>query len=130
MKKILFVCEGNAARSQIAEGFAKSIAPNMSARSAGLVPAGFIAKKAIEVMKEKGIDLSMQNSKPLTEEYLEWADLIISVCESSKGLCKIIKTKKKIINWDIEDPRGKDLELYRKVRDKIEEKVKELIERI
>ncbi|MEW6070495.1 MAG: arsenate reductase ArsC [Candidatus Thermoplasmatota archaeon] len=128
--KILFVCEGNAARSQIAEGFVNNLSSSMIARSAGIIPAGFIAKKAIEVMKEKGIDISAQNSKAFTKKDLEWADVIIIVCESNKGLSNFIPIKKKIINWDIEDPRGKDLEFYRRVRDKIEEKVKELIANI
>ncbi|MDI6887410.1 MAG: arsenate reductase ArsC [Candidatus Thermoplasmatota archaeon] len=127
MNKILFVCEGNAARSQLAEGFLNNSSLNLKAKSAGVKPAGFVAQKAILVMKEKGIDISKQKSKALTEKDLEWADLVITVCEASKGLYNLIPTNKKIINWDIEDPRGQSLEFYRRVRDKIDEKVKELI---
>ncbi len=117
---VLFVCRGNASRSQMAEAIFKHLAKGkFEALSAGLKPAERISSKAKAVLKEIGIEW---NGKPkaLTREMIERADLIVAMCEGDFP-------KEKTIYWDVEDPMGKDLEFYRAVRDEIYSRVKELL---
>lgn len=126
MKSILFVCVGNACRSQMAEGFARAYGPkDLAVFSAGSHPAGFVAREAIESMKEKGIDLSRHYSKGLEEIPLMEFDYAVTM--GCGDYCPTVKTKHRV-DWQISDPIGRGTDYFRKVRDEIEEKVRELIE--
>ncbi|RLJ70181.1 arsenate reductase [Hydrogenivirga caldilitoris] len=131
--KIAFICTGNSARSQIAEGFAKYFAKEMGkdieVYSAGSKPAGYVHRLAVEVMKEVGIDISDQYSKSLEEIPVNELDLVITLCDSAKNECPVVPGAK-TEHWGIPDPAGKGLYAFRWVRDEIERRVKELIERL
>ncbi len=108
----------------MAEGFARKYLKGWEIFSAGSRPAGFVHPFAIEVMKEKGIDISIQKSKGIWElPEVEW-DLVVLVCSDEE--CPMVKGKKVLV-WGIEDPIGKDIEFYRKVRDEIEHRVISLV---
>jgi arsenate reductase len=130
MKKILFVCVGNSCRSQMAEGFARHYGKGkINATSAGTQPADKINSKAAEVMKEKGIDISGQTPKLLTAKMTKSADLVVSMGCGVEESCPA-SLQKNMIDWGLEDPYGQSLEKYREIRDLIEKKVKELLNRI
>ncbi len=128
MRKILFVCVGNTCRSQMAEGFARFLgAGRVEARSAGTSAAGFVNSTTIEVMRERGVDISGQTSDQLTEEMLLWADVVVTLgCCSADDLCPISYGGEKQ-DWPIEDPLGRPMEETRRIRDEIEERVRDLI---
>ncbi len=125
MKRILFICVGNACRSQMAEGFARKLAGDkFEVYSAGSHPAGFVAPNAIAVMKEIGIDISGQKSKGFADVPQKGFDYVISM--GCKDVCPIYPAKEKI-EWDIEDPIGQPIEVFRQVRDKIRSRVEEFL---
>jgi protein-tyrosine-phosphatase len=125
VKKILFVCVENARRSQIAEGFAEALGKGkLEVYSAGSRPSSQIDPLVIEVMKEKNIDLSTKRPKGLNDlPEIEMEYLVTMGCEET---CPAIPSKK-IIEWDIPDPKGKSIESFREIRDMIEDKVKDLL---
>ncbi|PIS30934.1 hypothetical protein COT42_02100 [Candidatus Saganbacteria bacterium CG08_land_8_20_14_0_20_45_16] len=123
--KILFVCVENSCRSQIAEGFAKKYGGDkVEAFSSGSKSSGVINPDAIKVMKEIGIDISGQASKGFEQLPYNKFDLIVTM--GCQDVCPFFPAKEKF-DWQIEDPKGKGLEFFRKVRDEIGNKVKELL---
>ncbi len=126
--KIVFVCVENARRSQMAEEFAKKLGyGKVEVYSAGSRPSSAVDPLVIKVMKEKGIDLSNKSPKGLNElPPVEMDYLITMGCEES---CPAVLAKK-TIEWDIPDPKGKSIDVFREVRDMIEDKVKALFEEI
>jgi len=125
--KILFVCVENAGRSQMAEAFAKQ--RGISAMSAGTVPATTVNPVVVQVMKERGIDLSSNHPKMLTIEMVNEADLVVTMGCSVEEVCPaplIGRMQKKLVEWNIEDPKGKSIEKARQIGDEIERKVAEL----
>lgn len=132
-KKIIVICTGNSIRSQIAEGFFKKYRSNWEIRSAGTNPKG-LNTITITVMMEKGIDISGQKSKSLDQFINSKFDYVITVCDNARESCPLFPGKAKIIHWNFEDPAevkgsmDEKLFVFRKVRDKIEEKVIEFIE--
>jgi protein-tyrosine-phosphatase len=125
--KILFVCVENAGRSQMAEAFAKQ--RGTSAMSAGTVPATTVNPVVVQVMKERGIDLSSNHPKMLTIEMVNEADLVVTMGCSVEEVCPaplIGRMQKKLVEWNIEDPKGKSIEKARQIGDEIERKVAEL----
>lgn len=125
MIKILFVCIENSNRSQMAQAFAKIHgAAKAEAFSAGSNPSGKINPKAIEAMDEIGYNLQDHSSKSLDEiPQIQWDYLIGMGCGDK---CPFVPTKNRM-EWDIPDPKNMDKEQFRKVRDLIELKVKELL---
>lgn len=126
MKKVLFVCVENACRSQMAEAFFNKLASGKAiAMSAGTKPSNMVNPKAIDVMKDVGIDMSKQKPKLLIQEMIQKADKLITMgCEVDFCPAPYLKTE----DWNIEDPSGKSIENFREVRDKIRQKVEKLIE--
>jgi arsenate reductase len=127
-KFVLFVCVENAGRSQMAEAFAKKY--RMAASSAGTLPSSQINPNVAEVMKEKGFDLSTSKPKILSQEMIEHADLIVTMgCSVEKACPKplITQMQKKLVDWELEDPKGKPIERVRMIRDEIEIRVKQLL---
>ena len=126
--KILFVCVGNTCRSQMAEGFARRYGQgSVEVRSAGTSAAGYVNRSTIEAMNEVGIDISGQASTQVTDELIEWADVVVTMgcCPAAESCPKGCSAKK--YDWKIEDPLGRPWEVMRRVRDEIEKKVRELI---
>ena len=127
-KRIVFVYVENARRCQMAEGFTNAFGRGkLEVYSAGSRPSSQIDPLVIEVMKEKGIDLSGKRPKGLNEFPPTEMDYLITMgCEET---CPAIPAKK-IIEWEIPDPKGKSIDVFREVRDLIEDKVKALFEEI
>jgi len=127
LKKILFVCVENAGRSQMAEAFANHYGKGkLVASSAGVMLADRINPVVVEVMKEKGIDISMNKPKLLTTNMAEEADQIITMGCSVEKFCPA-PLLKNVIDWRLEDPKGKSIEKVRQIRDEIEKRVLKLI---
>jgi len=130
MKRVLFVCVENAGRSQMAEAFANHYGKGKpAASSAGVMLADKVNPVVVEVMKEKGIDISKNNPKLLTTKMIEEADRVITMGCSVEKFCPA-PLLKNVINWELEDPKGKPIEKVRQIRDEIEAKVLKLIAEI
>jgi arsenate reductase (thioredoxin) len=128
MKKVLFVCVENAGRSQMAEAFAKKYGQDkFEVSSAGNKPADKINPFVVEVMKEKGFDISMNKPKMITAKMAMDADLIVTMGCNGQGVCPGPFFKPSI-DWTLEDPKGKSIAKVREIRDDIERKVQGLIE--
>ncbi|MGA8738049.1 MAG: arsenate reductase ArsC [Nitrososphaeraceae archaeon] len=126
-KTILFVCVENAGRSQMAEGFFKKYSPEgYQAASAGTKPISEINPVAIQAMNEVGIDITNQKSKELTEEMIRTSDKIINMGCMDKEACPSLFLNN-LLDWNIEDPKGKPIEKVRDISDEIHRKVKELV---
>ena len=129
-KKILFVCVENAGRSQMAEAFARKYGGDeVEVCSAGTMPASSVHPEVIEVMKEKGFDLSGKKPQTLDLKMLEAADIVITMGCSVEGLCPAHLIRN-IVDWKLEDPKGKPIEKVREIRDEVEKKVLKLLEQI
>lgn len=128
-KKILFICVGNSCRSQMAEGFARQLGDGrVEARSAGTAASGIVNPAVVEAMDEAGVEMEGHTSEQLTEDMIEWADVVVTLGSiSARFLCPP-SFKGEQYDWDIEDPIGKPREKMREVRDDIREKVRELID--
>ena len=113
----------------MAEGFARNIIASplmIEVYSAGSRPSGVINPMAVDVMKEKGIDISNQKSKGLDALPRDDFDFVITMgCGDN---CPTVSAKKRI-EWRIKDPKGASIEVFREVRDEIEKKVLELMEK-
>lgn len=130
MKKILFVCVENAARSQMAEAFAKQYGKDkISAASAGTMPSLEVNPDVVQVMREKGIDMSKNKPKLLTRQLVQEADVIITMGCEAQGFC-LAPLLGKVVDWKLEDPKNKPIGKVREIRDEIERRVKKLISEI
>jgi arsenate reductase len=128
MRKILFVCVENAGRSQMAEAFAKVYGDGrIEAVSAGTMPAPQVNTIVVQVMKEKGIDLSANKPKLIVYQMVQEADTIIVMGCSAEGFCPA-PLLNKVVDWGIEDPKGKSIEKVREIRDEIEKKVRIMLD--
>jgi len=127
-KRIVFICVENARRSQMAQGFAEALGKGkFEVYSAGSSPSSQIDPLVIEVMKEKGIDLSGKRPRSLNDlPPVEMDYLVTMGCEET---CPAVLAKK-IIEWEIPDPKGKSIDDIRKIRDMLEAKVKMLLEEV
>jgi arsenate reductase (thioredoxin) len=133
-KRVLFVCEHNSARSQMAEAFLKSLAPErFEVQSAGISP-GRLNPLAVKVMKEAGIDISMNRTKGVDGllNKGEKFDFIITVCDPAASACPVFPGAE-VIHWMFEDPsrvsgaEDEKLNKVRKIRDEIRLKIIEWI---
>ncbi|MGI0019241.1 MAG: arsenate reductase ArsC [Nitrososphaera sp.] len=128
MKTVLFVCVENAGRSQMAEGFFRKYAPaGYSAVSAGTKPAGQVNPVAMEVMKEVGIDIGTQKSKIITDEMIRESVKAVNMGCMDRAECPVLFLNNPV-DWGIEDPKEKNIEKVRIIRDEIERRVIELVE--
>jgi len=128
MKTVLFVCVGNAGRSQMAEAFFNQAAGGKArAMSAGTKPASAVDPKTIEVMREVGIDISAARPKSLTMEMLDQAERVVTMGCGVEGVCpaSFVETE----DWQLEDPNGKSIEDVRRIRDEIKVRVLRLLEK-
>ena len=123
--EVLFVCVHNAGRSQMAAGLLKLRSDGrIHVRSAGSAPGEEINPAVITAMEEIGVDLSQEFPKPLTDEFVQAADVVITM--GCGDACPIYPGKR-YEDWDLEDPAGKDIETVRAIRDEIEQRVDSLL---
>ena len=126
-KSVLFVCVQNAGRSQMAEGFFKKYAPKeYEGISAGTMPVSEINPLAVEVMREVDVDISGQKSKEITEDMIRNSSKIVNMGCMDKVSCPTLFLQN-LLDWKIEDPKDKQIEKVREIRDEIEQRVKELV---
>jgi arsenate reductase (thioredoxin) len=122
---VLFVCVHNAGRSQMAAGFLTALAGHrVEVRSAGSLPGDKVNLVAVEAMKELGIDISDQAPKLLTTEAVQASDYVITM--GCGDACPVFPGKK-YLDWDLEDPAGKGIDVVRTVRDNIKGRIEDLI---
>ncbi len=128
IKTVLFICVGNSCRSQMAEGFCRRYCGGLvECSSVGTKPAKEVNPLAVKAMEELGFDISGQVPKKLTPEMVDSNDILISMGCGVEDTCPA-PLLKDFEDWEIEDPYGQSIEKYRDTRDKIQKKVKDLIE--
>jgi protein-tyrosine-phosphatase len=126
-KTVLFVCVENAARSQMAEAFFNKYSPEgYHTVSAGTKPISEINQVVVKVMKELGEDISGQKSKEIREEMIRSSAKIVNMGCIERESCPTLFLQN-LIDWNIEDPKGKSVEKVREIRDEIHRRVKELV---
>lgn len=130
-KRVLILCTGNSARSQMAEGLLRHDAGSrFEVASAGVAPS-HVRPEAIAVMNELSIDISMHRSKSIDEFTGQEFDYVITVCGNANEQCPVFPGKTKRIHWSIEDPAATQgdepqrLSVFRRVRDEIRERLRE-----
>lgn len=131
--KILFICKGNVGRSQIAEAlFRKKFGDQHEAISAGTKISGpeeplnnLLPKiqEVLDAMNEEGVDVSGAIRNQLTEEMVKEADKVVAIIEDGEVLPDYLSTSPKLVLWNAPDPKGKNLEFTRKVRDEIKKNI-------
>ena len=133
---ILFLCTGNSCRSQIAEGWAHHLGGDwLHVQSAGIEPHGK-NPRAIEVMREAGVDISQQESTSLTDEMQTTADFVVTVCGHADENCPVLPAGTRKEHWPLDDPAkatGSEDEIiavFRAGCDDIRRRVEDLINRL
>jgi len=123
--EVLFVCAHNAGRSQMAAALLNQQAGGrVLVRSAGSEPASSLNPRVVEAMQEVGIDISQEFPKPLTDDSVRSADVVITM--GCGDACPIYPGKR-YEDWDLEDPAGKEIETVRRIRDEIDDRVRKLV---
>jgi len=132
-KRVLILCTGNSARSQIAEGLLGDLGrEDFEIVSAGVEPS-YVRPEAIEVMNEIGIDISTHRSKSVDEFLNQEFDYVITVCDKANARCPVFPGQARRIHWSIEDPvaaKGNDempLASFRKARDELQVRLGEFV---
>ena len=132
-EKIIFICTGNACRSQIAEGILRSIASDkFDVFSAGSYPSK-VHPMSIKVMKNIGIDISSHTSDSISNFLSEKIDIVITVCDNANAVCPVFPGKVERIHWSIKDPfKGwgsdpHDLDNFTRIRDDLNERIKNFL---
>lgn len=132
-KRILILCTGNSARSQMAEGLLRCQGGDrFQVQSAGVIPS-FVRPEAIAAMKEIGIDITGHRSKSVDEFSGQEFDYVITVCDNAKESCPMFPGKTERLHWSFDDPAaatGSDadkLAVFRRVRDEIRKRLGEFI---
>ncbi len=130
MKQVMFVCKRNSCRSQMAEGFAKTLGKDkIGVTSCGL-EASRVHPTAIEVMQEIGIDINDQTSDPINTFNPEDYDAVISLCGCGVNLPQAWVLREIFEDWQLDDPDGQPLETFRRVRGEIKERVETLMSKL
>lgn len=132
-EKIIFICTGNACRSQIAEGLMRSLADDkFEVYSAG----AYLTKvhpASIKVMSEVGVDISFHTSDPISLFINESMDIVVKVCDNANKVCPVFPGKVERIHWSVEDPFNdwnsisEVLINFRKTRDDLTKRIKNLL---
>lgn len=133
-ERIMFVCTGNSARSQMAEGLARAMAKGrIQVFSAGLDPKG-LHPVAVRVMKDIGIDISGHTSKPIDPDLLATMDLVVTLCGDARDRCPALPAAVDHVHWPLPDPaavQGTEddvIEAFRDVRISLQERISHLLE--
>lgn len=132
--RVLVVCTGNSARSQMAEGFLRAYGAGVvEAASAGMEPRG-LNPHAVAVMAEKGIDISQHTSKAFSEGLARTMDYVITVCGDADARCPVLPPSVRRLHWPLPDPAraqgsaAEVREVFRQSRDELERRVRQLLE--
>ena len=132
--RILFVCTGNSARSQMAEGLARHLAaPGVEVASAGTHPTG-VSPFAIEALRDRGIDISAQRSKAIEDLPGEF-DYVITLCDTAARNCPVLPARRARLHWSLPDPilaGSSDAErqrFFHSLREDIERRLREWMAR-
>ena len=133
-KRVLILCTGNSARSQMAEGILRrDCGDAIEVESAGVKPGG-VRPEAIQVMREIGIDISGHRSKSVDEFIGQKFDTVITVCDNAKETCPVFPGTTELVHRSFEDPpppgvgsAEEQLSIFRRVRDDIREWMKDFI---
>lgn len=128
MKSIMFVCKQNSCRSQMAEGFARTLGAGKIAVTSSGLQASEVNPTAVEVMSEIGIDISEQVSQPLSDFKAEDYNAVISLCGCGVNLPESWVLREVFQDWQLDDPAGEPIETFRRVRDEIKQRVVQLID--
>lgn len=135
-KRVLILCTGNSARSQMAEGLLRHDSGNeFEVESAGVV-SSFVRPQAIEAMREVGIDITAHRSKSVEEFTDREFDYVITVCDNAKESCPVFPGRTKRIHWSFDDPAGaqgtedEKLAVFRRVRDEIRDRFRGFIKEL
>jgi arsenate reductase len=122
---ILYLCNHNAGRSQMAAAFTAHFGQDrVSVMSAGSIPASEVNTVAVEAMEELGIDISGEFPKPVTDEVVEAADVVVTM---GCGEACPVYPGKRYLDWEVDDPVGQPLEVVRAIRDDIRRQVENLL---
>lgn len=125
-KRVLFVCVENSCRSQIAEGLARKLGADvLDPSSAGSKPSGKVNALAIEIMRERGVDISANKSKSLADVPAQGWDYVITM--GCGDACPFVPSQARL-DWQIPDPKAMPKDQFHKVCDAIEAKIRELID--
>jgi len=134
-KRVLILCTGNSARSQMAEGLLRHIAgDSFDVESAGVEP-GHVRPQGIEAMREIGIDISGHRSKSVDEFTGQEFDYVITVCDNANERCPVFPGKTQRLHWSFDDPAAAQgdeaarLAVFRRIRDEIENRLREFVEK-
>jgi arsenate reductase (thioredoxin) len=127
MKRVMFVCKKNSARSQMAEGFAKHLGVGKIEVTSSGLEASQVRPEAVAAMQEAGVDISSQNSKALSEFNPDDFDVVISLCGCGINLPSAWVTREVFEDWQLDDP-AEQPEIFPRVRDEVRERVVKLIE--
>ena len=128
--RVLFVCLGNSCRSPMAEAMARHMAPDLiEASSAGLIALGYVAPPTLAVLTENGIPGQGLVSKPLRMIDLSSIDMVINL--AGRPIGNYLDSRAlPVEDWEVGDPFGLDLEVYRRIRNEIERRMEDLIARL
>jgi arsenate reductase (thioredoxin) len=127
MKKVMFVCKKNSRRSQMAEGFARTLGAGKIAVTSSGLAASHVDPISVQVMSEIGIDISNQSSKSLSDYNADDYDAVISLCGCGVNLPEAWVIREVFADWQLDDPEGESIETFRRVRDQVKERVLNLI---
>jgi protein-tyrosine-phosphatase len=126
--EVLFVCVHNAGRSQMAAALMRRAGGDrVHVRSAGSAPAGSIHRSVLDAMAEIGIDLAEEFPKPMTDEVVRAADVVITM--GCGDACPVYPGKR-YLDWDLPDPAGQPVEAVRSIRDEIDQRVSALLDQL
>ncbi|MEP0871851.1 arsenate reductase, glutathione/glutaredoxin type [Trichocoleus desertorum AS-A10] len=126
MKRVMFVCKKNSARSQMAEGFAKNLGQGVLEVTSSGLEASQVRPEAIATMQEIGIDISKQTSDALSDFNPNNFDVVISLCGCGVNLPPEWVTREVFEDWQLDDP-AEQPEIFPRVRDEIKERVTRLV---
>jgi len=129
-RRVLFLCVHNSARSQMAEGFARALAPpEVEVWSAGSEPSS-VNPLAIEVMREVGIDIREQRSQRIDQVPWREADTVVTLCGEAEGICPVVAGDVRRVHWPLPDPAAapepQRLKAFQSARDEIRWRVASL----
>lgn len=127
MKKVMFVCKRNSCRSQMAEGFAKTLGKGKIEVASSGLESSRVHPTAIQVMSEIGIDITDQTSDPLSDFNAEDYDAVISLCGCGVNLPEAWVLREVFEDWQLDDPDGQPIETFHRVRDEVNERVNKLL---
>lgn len=126
--EVLFLCVHNAGRSQMAAGFARQLGGDrVVVHSAGTAPGDHLNPSVVEVMREKGIDITDQEPQVLTEAMGLESDVIVTM--GCGDACPVYPGKR-YLDWELTDPAGRSLDEVRPIRDDIEQRVSALLDEL